>query len=141
MLRMLGLLALLVVLATGATAGIVNVPSDQPTIQAAVDVAIYWDTVMLADGIYSVRERSPYKEDFPAEDLDSVKDFVSMAKQWGKILATAHARGNPSLPKMVDQLTTGRHRELHRLVRELSFHYALLVEDDWKSFIKLKTTS
>ncbi|MCI5146288.1 MAG: DUF2252 domain-containing protein, partial [Candidatus Electrothrix sp. AR3] len=54
-------------------------------------------------GYYSVRERSPEKDSYPAltcELKKSVKrltlkkkvNFVSMCRQWGKILATSHAR-------------------------------------------------
>ncbi|OKH14224.1 DUF2252 domain-containing protein [[Limnothrix rosea] IAM M-220] len=41
---------------------------------------------------YSIRERSPYKEAFPLDELNKAKRFEKMAEQWGKILATCHSR-------------------------------------------------
>ena len=97
----------------------------------------------LSDGVYSVRERSPYKEAFPTETLDTNSRFLDMAEQWGAILATAHARSDKdydssyisySFDKQVDLLTDHRHSEFRSLVREVAEVYADQVADDYLAF-------
>lgn len=97
----------------------------------------------LSDGVYSIRERSPYKEPFPAETLDSKGRFVNLAAQWGAVLATAHSRADKdhdealipySFDKEVDVLTDTRHDEVRALVREIAVTYATQVHRDFRSF-------
>ncbi len=106
-------------------------------------------------GDYSVRERSPYKESFPAiENQDPAEDFpdvllqttsrfAKQSQQWGRILATAHARGNLDLPEPwknvplkvhLKNLTHNRPNEFVKLVRKVAVSYAKQVEADWKTF-------
>ncbi len=109
-------------------------------------------------GYYSVREVSPNKAAF--DDLKDENgnefslanaeqsDLLSIAKQWGKILATAHARSDQdfdekyvpySFEKQVTKITDGKHKEFRRLVREVAFDYAKQVQADYGSFVqKLK---
>ncbi|NJN44985.1 MAG: DUF2252 family protein [Anaerolineae bacterium] len=54
----------------------------------------YLGWMRLSDGSYLVRERTFVKEVFPLKELTNPKDFMKMAKQWGKILATVHARSD-----------------------------------------------
>lgn len=51
--RILCAIILAIVWVSGAIAGTVHVPGDQPTIQAAIFAAQPGDTVLLADGVYS----------------------------------------------------------------------------------------
>ena len=94
------------------------------------------------DGMaYSVRERSPYKESFPAEEeLTSEKRFVRMAEQWGRCLATEHARADGimdyHLGEEVGALVGERDGEFRRVVREVAFGYAVQVESDWQTFVR-----
>jgi len=94
----------------------------------------------LDDGVYSVRERSPFKESFPTEDLTSKKSFRGMAAQWGRGLATEHARADKitdySLASEVAKLTDGKHSHFRAMVREVAFGYADQVEEDWGTFLK-----
>jgi len=99
--------------------------------------------VVLADGVYSVRDRSPYKEPFPTEKLDTAKSFKTMAEQWGEVLATAHARADKdydaglvphSFDKEVDKRTDGEHKAFRKLVRDVALPYADQVAKDFAVF-------
>lgn len=99
----------------------------------------------LADGkIYSVRERSPWKDSFNTADLTSMTRFLNMAEQWGEILATHHARADKdwdasilahSIDSEVDALTDGDHAGFRALVRMIAIPYADQVELDYQSFV------
>lgn len=66
------------------------------------DVYLGW--MSLQGEIYSVRERSPFKADFPTHKLKKGKQFTKMARDWGCILAYSHLRGARSLtPERPDQ--------------------------------------
>jgi len=107
-----------------------------------VDDLLGWMT--LSDGkAYSVRERSPYKDTFPTEDLTSMTRFTKLAEQWGTLLATQHARADKdwdqsvfphSLDSEVDALTDGDHAGFRALVRSVAIDYADQVEYDYASF-------
>lgn len=107
----------------------------------------------LAGGFYSVRERSFFKQGFPTQKLDSKKRFKTMAEQWGRILATDHARSQPSydeayftghgeqprhyrLKERVTELTDGRQDGFSGLVQDVAFAYADQVQTDWQCFTK-----
>ena len=113
----------------------------------------YLGWIELSDGFYSIRDRSPFKagilttneenkEDFLLP-LNSEKAFSNMAKLWGKILATAHARADKdydpdlipySFEKQVDKLTDGHHKEFRDLVRQIAFEYADRLQADYEAF-------
>lgn len=95
-------------------------------------------------GDYSVREISPYKKSLNTEKLRDKNSFIDVAQQWGKILATAHARADQdfdeklvpfSLEKQVNEITDGNHQKFRALVREVAFEYAEQVEADYRSFV------
>jgi uncharacterized protein (DUF2252 family) len=50
--------------------------------------------------VFSVRERSPFKADYPTDKLTSAKRWLKMARVWGKILAASHLRGARALAEM-----------------------------------------
>jgi uncharacterized protein (DUF2252 family) len=104
----------------------------------------------LADGGYSVRERSPYKDTFPGEDLDTETRLGNLAEQWGAILATAHARADKdyrpdligySFDAQVDDLTDGFHGDFRALVREVAHEYAQQVANDHAVFASYVVSS
>ena len=87
-----------------------------------------------------MRERSPFKESFPTEELTSEKRFVKMAEQWGRGLAAEHARAEKitdySLGREVEKLTAGKEAHFETVVREVAFGYADQVEEDWQTFLR-----
>jgi uncharacterized protein (DUF2252 family) len=104
----------------------------------------------LYDGVYSVRERSPFKDTFPSGDLDTENRFSNLAEQWGAILATAHARADKdfradlisySFDAQVDDLTDGFHSEFRALVREIASEYEQQVQADFAAFDSYVATS
>jgi uncharacterized protein (DUF2252 family) len=86
-------------------------------------------------GYYLVRERSPYKEAFPCEALDTRASFSALCEQWGEILAASHTRANKDLPRSLLQLVGNQNEAFRNLVREIAFRYADQVKSDWKSFV------
>ncbi|MDY6842087.1 MAG: DUF2252 family protein, partial [Pseudomonadota bacterium] len=95
------------------------------------------------DQVFSVRERSPFKDDFPTEKLDKKKHFLKMAGTWGEVLATEHKRAsrplNPDWPFMFEEtlmrLTKDRESEFVTLVSAIATHYAECVERDFQTFL------
>jgi uncharacterized protein (DUF2252 family) len=95
------------------------------------------------DQVFSVRERSPFKDDFPTEKLDKKKHFLKMACTWGEVLATEHKRAsrplNPDQPFMFEEtlmrLTKDREGEFVALVRAIAIHYTECVERDFQTFL------
>ena len=90
--------------------------------------------VGFSPGFYSVRERSPYKEAFPGEALDTQASFSAMCEQWAEILAASHTRANKDLPESLLQLVGNQDEAFRNLVKEIAFNYADQVKSDWKSF-------
>lgn len=106
----------------------------------------YLGWLELPDGVYSVRERSPFKKDFPTDQIEDVKDLRKLAKQWGLILATEHKRGGRwlngaeeafTLEKAVAARTSGRENQFIGLLEELAFNYADCVTQDYHDFLEV----
>ena len=93
----------------------------------------------LNGGWYSVRERSPWKEAFPAEVLWTQKALEKMAKQWGRFLAVDHVRAGTEVsedfPSAVNAKTDGNHKEFREFISDKAKRYAKQVEDDWETFV------
>ena len=99
----------------------------------------------LSDGWYSLRERSPYKGTFPSAALANDKVFAEMCKEWGKVVATAHARSDKDFKgavvdyqfeEEVCMVTNGRVDEFQALVRQIALEYGSQVESDWQTFLE-----
>ncbi len=116
----------------------------QKALGTNVDDHLGW---LMLDGVaFLVRERSPFKEAFPTDELTSHTRFTKLAEQWGAILATDHCRADrdfddalvpQSFDQAIDELTDGQHDEVRALVRELAGTYANQVEQDFQAFLPL----
>lgn len=104
-------------------------------------------------GYYSVRERSPEKDAYPALIADLKKstrhlslkkksNFFSKCKQWGEILATSHARADSDarIPYCFEQevrkATKGKEKEFCKLTYKIAADYADQVAEDYKYFME-----
>lgn len=98
---------------------------------------------------YSVQERSPFKESFPALtveakgrfrnlELDSKKKYKDMAEQWAWVLASHHAYARreekQSLEQNIVDLVGDQDDSFKALVRTIAFEYADQVQSDWNAF-------
>ncbi|MBC7182134.1 MAG: DUF2252 family protein, partial [Marinobacter sp.] len=103
----------------------------------------YLGWLKLDGTVFSIRERSPFKDDFPTDKLDNKKHFLKMAGIWGEVLATEHKRAsrsvNPDEPFLFEQtlkqLTKDRESEFVTLVSAIASHYAECVERDFQTFL------
>lgn len=92
---------------------------------------------------FSVRERSPFKKDFPTADLTSNKKAKRMARIWGEILARHHRQaarylndGAPIFEQgIAGRLVVGEDRFLD-LLADLAEHYAGCVGHDYAVFLE-----
>jgi uncharacterized protein (DUF2252 family) len=113
----------------------------QRALLAGADDHLGW--LVLADGPYTVRERSPFKESFPLDELTSGPRFEKLAEQWGAVLAAAHARADRDfdsgfvgvqvereITNAVDDDAEG----FAALVLEVAFEYADQVLEDYGYF-------
>lgn len=104
----------------------------------------YLGWMNLPDGVYSVRERSPFKEDFPTHKIKKGKQLREVASQWGTILATEHKRGGQTLnadgdtfllEKAIKERTQTVSKKFVRFVVEVAFQYADCVAADYQTFV------
>ncbi|TDN98210.1 MULTISPECIES: DUF2252 domain-containing protein [Halomonas] len=103
----------------------------------------YLGWLHLGETVFSVRERSPYKEDFPTHKLDGAKPYRKLVKQWGRILAREHLRGAHALnqddpgrfARAVVACIEGRRERCVELVSALALNYADCVHQDYAIFL------
>lgn len=103
----------------------------------------YLGWITLDDTQFSVRQRSPYKKDFPTDDVDGFKQYRRLSRQWGRILAREHIRGAHALrgddPGAFCRAVTARcddAREAFKTgVTDLAFGYTARVEADMAVFM------
>ena len=86
---------------------------------------------------FSVKERSPFKEDFPIEKLKVTAELNFMANLWARVLATRHKRASYLLNNNTHLFTEafsrkidGRQNEFINLVTSIAFQYADCVAQD-----------
>ena len=94
--------------------------------------------------VFSVRERSPFKKDYPTHKLSSGKAYRKLARQWGEILAREHLRGAQALNRgkaapfadAVCQRLEGREEQFIGVVSTLAKAYADCVAQDYQVFME-----
>lgn len=104
----------------------------------------YLGWLHLDKAVFSVRERSPFKEDFPTHKLDGAKPYRKLVKQWGRILAREHLRGaralHPDDParfaRCVCGRVDGRLDHFVEVVSLLAVSYADCVSQDYRTFVE-----
>jgi uncharacterized protein (DUF2252 family) len=109
-----------------------------------VDHDIHLGWLAMADGKYTVVEKSPFDEGFDTDDLESVEELGAMARQWAEVLATGHARADSdtgsvkwlprSFEEAVDERVAGDRAGFQALVRQVAVFYANVVEQDYGFF-------
>lgn len=111
----------------------------QRALTNATDEHLGW--MHLPNGVYSVRERSPYKETFPISVLYDKPRLAALAEQWGVVLGSAHARGDREIPTTrlpfaveVTNLTDGRREQFAADLGEIALAYAERVAFDFQIF-------
>lgn len=110
-------------------------------LMADADNHLGW--IRLADGYYSVRERSPYKTTMPRKAQRTAAQLTVLAAQWGRVLASAHARADDdhskkvidySFDEQVHRITRDRRDAFQALVRGVAHQYAARVRADHGAF-------
>ncbi|MCP1316995.1 DUF2252 domain-containing protein [Halomonas sp. 707B3] len=94
--------------------------------------------------VFSVRERSPFKKDYPTHKLSGGKAYRKLARQWGEILAREHLRGAQALNRgkaapfadAVCQRLEGREEQFIGVVSTLAKAYADCVGQDYQVFME-----
>ncbi len=80
---------LTMVMVSGVKAEIIHVPSDQPTIQGAIDTAEDGDTILVDDGIYT---------GYGNQDITTNGKAISIQSEHGAYLCTIDAGGTHAVP-------------------------------------------
>ncbi|UYG07125.1 DUF2252 domain-containing protein [Halomonas sp. M4R1S46] len=109
---------------------------------------LYLGWLHLGETVFSVRERSPFKDDFPTHKLDGAKPYRKLARQWGRILAREHLRGaralHPDDParfaRSVCARIEGRQDHFIAMVATLALSYADCVGQDYRTFVEAEAT-
>lgn len=104
---------------------------------------IYLGWLHLGDNVFSVRERSPFKVDFPTHKINAAKPYRKLVKQWGRILAREHLRGARALhqddparfARSVCARLDGRLEHFVDMVTTLAVSYADCVTQDYRIFV------
>lgn len=106
------------------------------------DPYVGWLT--LEDKVFSVRERSPFKADYPTDKLQKPKHWNHMSTAWGRILASSHLRGAAALSEdgarifaeAVLQLALPGREAFTELLMSMAQAYADCVQNDYQGFCR-----
>ncbi|MBR9827118.1 MAG: DUF2252 domain-containing protein [Oceanospirillales bacterium] len=106
----------------------------------------YVGWLMLGDQVFSVRERSPFKADYPTDKLHKPKHWRHLATAWGRILAASHLRGARALSEGgadvfaegVLQRTLPHAEAFTDLLLNMAQAYADCVQNDYQAFCRYR---
>lgn len=98
----------------------------------------------VGEQVFSVRERSPFKADYPTDKLTKPKHWRHIAALWGRILAASHLRGAQALSeegasqfaKAVLGLALPQKAAFNDLLQGMAQAYADCVERDYQAFLR-----
>ncbi|MFT6940494.1 MAG: hypothetical protein ACJASN_001985 [Cyclobacteriaceae bacterium] len=104
----------------------------------------YLGWVSIDEIVFSIRERSPFKSDFPTEKLLQEQDLYFMSNAWGSILAARHKRASYKLndqanlmPNYFAEQLAGREEQFVQLVTSVAFQYADCVAQDYQYLLRM----
>ncbi|MFT7233875.1 MAG: hypothetical protein ACI8TA_003104 [Cyclobacteriaceae bacterium] len=104
----------------------------------------YLGWISMDDMTFSVKERSPFKCDFPSTDLKKNEDLFFMSDAWGRLLASRHKRASyilnsdaHEMPIAVKEMSEEKKRDFKSLVSSIALTYADRVAQDYGCFIKM----
>ncbi|MCM5704073.1 DUF2252 family protein [Larsenimonas salina] len=94
--------------------------------------------------VFSVRERSPFKKDYPTHKVKKAKTYRKLAAAWGRILAHSHIRGAHALwPDSPGRFATSvcsqidaRPERFRQVVITQAFAYADCTVRDHRAFLE-----
>lgn len=98
-------------------------------------------------GVYSVRERSPYKESFKDDEIENFDHFENQVEQYGTVMARAHSRpyhqNSPVVEKdfakgVVARVDEMGENDFATEMREFGLGYANQVFNDFGYFRSLR---
>jgi uncharacterized protein (DUF2252 family) len=104
----------------------------------------YVGWLQLGERFFSVRERSPFKADFPTHKLKKAKHWKEMAWVWGRILAASHLRGARALHQgdptpfaaAIHARVQHHPKAFLKLLSQMAEAYASCVTQDHASFCR-----
>lgn len=93
---------------------------------------------------FSIRERSPFKEDFPTDKTKDFEEYRDMASTWGRVLAREHLRGADGVHSLrsaefashIKNIRKNKKAQFLDFLEALSFGYADCVSQDFQVFLK-----
>ena len=95
----------------------------------------YLGWMQLSDGVYAVREISPYKSYIAIEDLTKKKDYMLMVKYWAQIIASYHGLSYKGFDrKQFYKMTSENPLGFEKLVYETAQEFATETQKEWKLF-------
>ncbi|MFY0654641.1 MAG: DUF2252 family protein [Cyclobacteriaceae bacterium] len=93
---------------------------------------------------FSIRERSPFKCDFPSHKLEKKEELLLMSDVWGRLLASRHKRASyvlnsnaHEMPYEIKQRTKNKESDFKGLVFSVALQYADRVAKDYECFLSM----